>query len=846
MITLRVLGAVDLQGADGHSIQSVLAQPKRLALLTYLLLAQPRGFHRRDKLLALFWPESDEGHARNALSQALHFLRRSLGEGVVGTRGTEEIAMDPEAIRCDALEFERLLEAGQYEKALDHFGGDVLAGLHVSDAPDFEHWLDQERTRLRELAATAALKLAKAADSQADWTAAVNWARRATTLCPEDERAVQHLIGALGRSGDAASALRVYDDFARSLAEQLAAEPAAETQALVAAIRARREPLTHEPSRIPAAEPTHGEIRTPAAASAAHPTRTRPRKWLRPAAATGLAILVLAAGALALQPAGGDSLIRGRVLVLPLENNTGDPALDAFGQVASDWITQGIAEIAMAEVIDPLTALASARSATEQPTRESGERLRASAEATRAGTVVSGSYYRRGDSIKVQVTITDARTSQVLRTVPPVGGPQNNPIAAIEEIRPRVLGALSTLFDEKLASLSATSSTPPAYEAYREYTEGLEFFIRNDYASAMPRFSRAHELDSTFVLPLFWTAFAHGNSGRDTQADSVIQIVARSRDRLSPVDRHGLDYLIAARRWDWDAALAAAHRAAALAPESNWAYLVAYSAERKNRPNDAIRTLKQMDPTRGWLRGWHIYWAVLTQAHHMLGQHRTELKEAQRARRLFPDMPRAREFEVTALAALGRERETLRHIAAAAAEANPHPRYTPGRIMLAAAQELQAHGHAEASRNVLRTSIAWHHSLAPEVRNTEMNRWTLAMSLYFAGRLSEARALCEQLVRDIPTDPRYHGCLGTIAARHGDSAGAMKIYSMLGSRFGATPLTRYEQARIAALTGRTEQANELAQEAVRKRVNYIDAHSHPDFASLRSTRAFQELLRPRE
>jgi DNA-binding SARP family transcriptional activator len=54
MIRLRTLGALDLRDADGQELRGVLAQPKRAALLAYLALATPRGYHRRDTLLALF------------------------------------------------------------------------------------------------------------------------------------------------------------------------------------------------------------------------------------------------------------------------------------------------------------------------------------------------------------------------------------------------------------------------------------------------------------------------------------------------------------------------------------------------------------------------------------------------------------------------------------------------------------------------------------------------------------------------------------------------------------------------------------------------------------------------
>lgn len=76
MIELRTLGTLDLRDSDGHNLTTALTQSKRLALLVYLALASPRGFQRRDTLLGLFWPESDDRRARAALRQAVRYLRR--------------------------------------------------------------------------------------------------------------------------------------------------------------------------------------------------------------------------------------------------------------------------------------------------------------------------------------------------------------------------------------------------------------------------------------------------------------------------------------------------------------------------------------------------------------------------------------------------------------------------------------------------------------------------------------------------------------------------------------------------------------------------------------------------
>ena len=249
MIELRMLGRLSLTGADGREVRGLLGQPRRLALLAYLAAASPQGFHRRDTLLALFWPELDQEHARAALRQALHVVRDALGGDAVTSRGDEEIGLDFAQVSCDVAAFERALRMGQLEEPLDLYRGALLEGFFISDAPEFERWLETERARLQQAAAGGARALAERYESDNDLTRAVRWTRRSIELAPSDEGLVRRLIALLDRQGDRAGALEAYEAFARRVAAEYDAEPAAETRALVAAVRARRraEPAAASP-----------------------------------------------------------------------------------------------------------------------------------------------------------------------------------------------------------------------------------------------------------------------------------------------------------------------------------------------------------------------------------------------------------------------------------------------------------------------------------------------------------------------------------------------------------------------------------------------------------------------
>lgn len=233
-IQLRVFGAVELHGApDGDDL---LAQPKRLAVFLYLLLARPRGFHRRDRIVGLFWPELSETQARAALRKALHGIRRGIGEQALLSRGDDEIAIDGNDVWCDAIAFDDARENGRFAEMLELLRGELLGGFYP-DAPGFERWLEEERARVRDEAGAAAWALAERYEKGADLTSATRWARKAAKYASGDERRIRKVMQLLHRAGDRAGAVAVYDAFVESLRREFEVAPSAETQALAKTIR---------------------------------------------------------------------------------------------------------------------------------------------------------------------------------------------------------------------------------------------------------------------------------------------------------------------------------------------------------------------------------------------------------------------------------------------------------------------------------------------------------------------------------------------------------------------------------------------------------------------------------
>lgn len=310
VIRLRLLGGVELSAHEHGRAQRLSLPPKPLALLAYLAIASAETMPvRRDLLLALFWPELSTDRARGALRQILFHLRRVVGDDVVSA-DRENIALVPHALSCDVVDFVRDLASGDRSSAMELYRGPLLDGFFLDGvSAALEEWIDGARARFNRRAFAACSALADEAEGCGNGIAAARWAREAVACSPDDETAVRRLIRTLDTFGDRCGALRAAEDFARRLADEFEAEPAAETQALVAAVRARSglsSAAVNAPVPVDAAEVRDpGESAAPirrapadsvATYANARPKRRPLRSWHTLGAALAIVAIVVIAG----------------------------------------------------------------------------------------------------------------------------------------------------------------------------------------------------------------------------------------------------------------------------------------------------------------------------------------------------------------------------------------------------------------------------------------------------------------------------------------------------------------------------------------------------------------------
>lgn len=573
---LCLIGSAELVAGGGGELRQVLAQPKRLALLIYLALAQPAGFLRRDILLALFWPELDTESARRALRQSLHFLRTHLGPDVIEARGMDELRLTPGALWCDVLALREARASGRLAEALELARGELLPGFHVKDAsPDFDLWLSEQRAQLRQSVALAALTLASAEEGEGRPARALAAARRALDLVPTDEgtaRTVMRLSHALG---DGEGALETYAALDRRLREYDAA-PERDTRALADAIRrelasrtaAERPsipiavappPASGAPSATSAGWGGSTEAARPSAARDtardAEPARSASAlgKW-RPLAWPALSIIGVCAGAIAMLLLGafnvgpaatlfaGDTPRRRALLVV---TDFAAPGGDAsLARVVSHVVRDALTQSTTVNVMPPsrvactLELMDRARDARVDlaTAREVAQREGGTA-------VVDGEVAQVGSGYVVTVRLLAADTEQVLATLQRAGdGPQG-----LMEVADEIARALRRKSGESLrevqASIPLKRARTASLEAARLFTEGAHANeVLVNWPLAAEKFRGAVAIDSNFAMAWLYLGAAYLNVGAPrSQADSATTRAYQLRDRLPPMEQTAVE-----------------------------------------------------------------------------------------------------------------------------------------------------------------------------------------------------------------------------------------------------------------------------------------------------------------
>lgn len=250
MLRLSTFGGLAIS-RDRIPVVGAATSARRLAILALAAAHGDRGM-TRVSLASLLWPDSDPERGRHSLDQAVHALRRALGERVLV--GTGVLHLNPEEIDSDVVEFEKAVADGHLERAVRLYSGPFAEGLVVPGASELEQLLDGLRARYQHECVAALDGLARAAAAQGDHALAVRRWRRLTHLEPFNARFAKELIAALADAGESAEALRFALLHERLVREEANAEPSPEIVQWIQRLRTAGNTVSPEQRRTPTAD----------------------------------------------------------------------------------------------------------------------------------------------------------------------------------------------------------------------------------------------------------------------------------------------------------------------------------------------------------------------------------------------------------------------------------------------------------------------------------------------------------------------------------------------------------------------------------------------------------------
>jgi DNA-binding SARP family transcriptional activator/TolB-like protein len=518
-LLLRTFGGLSIEADPGDGAVPS-AGPRRLAFLAVVAAAGPAGI-TRDRILGILWPESEEEGARHALSQTLYSLRRETGRA--WTIGTTQLRLDP-AVKTDIVQFREALNANQLERAAALYTGPFLDGFYLAGAAEFEQWVEETRSRLKQSVQKALETLARRALENCAFADAAEWWRRVGELDPYNGTYAAQRIRALIAGGDHAVALTSAREYESRVRRELDVEPDPVIAELLSQLRATVQELP------PAPPPAGASARTAQNVPPLDPPVGRSRRRvLAPAVLTAM----LAMAAIAWQVSGSRVRTEGATPFLAVgaieSRDTTASASVLRDMLATNLArVQGVRVLANSRLLELLPSAAHATSAaTSDAARRAGAREIIEGElgvtanglvltlrrvALNTGLVLQGFTVRAADMFALTDSATAAITSDLQLDAPP---------DAVANVRTR------------------------SGVAYVLYEQGLRAYYGGDHPATLRLMNAALERDSTFAMAAAYAWLTNRALQRYPEAERLLPVVQRLAARTGDRERLWIQGMVA-------------------------------------------------------------------------------------------------------------------------------------------------------------------------------------------------------------------------------------------------------------------------------------------------------------
>jgi len=604
---LRTFGPPALLGADDDTFLGQHGHHRRrLALLAVLAASGERG-RSRDQLLLLFWPDATQARARHSLDQLLYALRSSLGDAVF--EGASPVRLNSQVVSSDVGAFHDALDRGDLEAAVQEYRGRFLDGFYLNDAPEFEQWVEAERSRLAGGYTGALERLGQAASAASDHGAAVRWWRALTEADPLSSKYATGFIGALTNVGDHAAALQHAKRYEAVVANELGVNAGPEIATLVDEVRAktRRPPVPATPLSA-----TATSLTSPASTVAGEPagrddvparrSRRRPAAPFLIVATVAVAVII---AAMLLRPivrhATAATAAEPSIAVLPFANVSGAredaPLVDGL----TEELTAVLAKLGHVRVIGGTSVSAF---------KNSDIGARGIADSLGVSNILEGSIQKVDSQLRVQVRLIDAHDGSMRWSET-----YDRQLRDIFLVQSDIAGAVARALDLQLGATTLASirrGSTSSIAAYELYLHGNDPSLTRSDSGAragLEYFRQAIALDPNYSAAYAGLSRMHMRlaSGDDREMTRANRLALGEQAALKAValgdsvgDAHAALGLVRKHNNDFTSAATELTRAVALEPTNarfrEWLSQLYVATERPKEALVEARRAQELDP----------------------------------------------------------------------------------------------------------------------------------------------------------------------------------------------------------------------------------------------------------
>ena len=224
-----------------------------------------------------------------------------------------------------------------------------------------------------------------------------------------------------------------------------------------------------------------------------------------------------------------DSLDVGTIAILDFENHSGKEEHDILAKMLTNRVVHGVTSNDLARVVtdEVINDYQSIMTSSVVPSSRN-DFLSNEMNVTE---IIQGSIYTVGDEIIVECTVANAKTGEIVRGLPSVKGPADDPARVIDDVRQIVLGYLAASSDRDLNLF--LDQRPPKYDAYRELLMAKAADLNND-SIELHHLQKAIAIDPDYFEPRVMLIAYYYNLREYATADSVFSTLHTVNKQSEP------------------------------------------------------------------------------------------------------------------------------------------------------------------------------------------------------------------------------------------------------------------------------------------------------------------------